>query len=189
MTIPRFVQKPDIVARLNEALRELYTHDRHLLEVDANERAITHRLAVYLEKLFPDWDVDCEYNRIGFDDSSKRLKDVRGVLRGEMARQRTARRSGGAKKQRLIADTEGRTVYPDIVVHIRGQKHNLLAIELKKSSNRIDDQVDKAKLGLYLNSDELGYRFGCFVRLPVGEGAQPLQLDASQVLGEAPPLP
>jgi hypothetical protein len=49
------------------ALDELLGNDRSLLEADANERAITHRLGVYLAVLFPSWDVDCEYNRDGHE--------------------------------------------------------------------------------------------------------------------------
>ena len=32
------------------------------LNNDASERSIVHRLAMYLQKLFPDYHVDCEYN-------------------------------------------------------------------------------------------------------------------------------
>ncbi len=37
-------------------------HDRYLLEKGANERAITHRLGLYYQHIFPDWDVDCEFD-------------------------------------------------------------------------------------------------------------------------------
>ncbi len=45
-------------------LQRLVEHDRDLLLLDANERTITGRLGVYLQELFPEWNVDCEYNRI-----------------------------------------------------------------------------------------------------------------------------
>ena len=35
--------------------------------MDANERSLTHKLAEYLQCEFPDWHVDCEYNRHGLD--------------------------------------------------------------------------------------------------------------------------
>src|SRR5216683_1952592 len=47
------------------ALHEFYARETHLLEKDLGERTLTHRLAVHLEKQFPGWDVDCDYNRLG----------------------------------------------------------------------------------------------------------------------------
>ncbi len=53
----------EVKSRLISALFALWEKDRHLLKYDASERSITHRLAVHLEGLFPEYDVDCEYNR------------------------------------------------------------------------------------------------------------------------------
>jgi len=47
------------------ALQEFYVRETHLLEKDLGERALTHRLAVHVEKQFPGWEVDCDYNRLG----------------------------------------------------------------------------------------------------------------------------
>ena len=47
------------------ALSEFYAHEAFLLERDLGERALTHRLAVHLEKQFSGWNVDCDYNRLG----------------------------------------------------------------------------------------------------------------------------
>ena len=47
------------------ALQEFYARETFLLEHDLGERALTHRLAVHLEKQFPGWDVDCDYDRLG----------------------------------------------------------------------------------------------------------------------------
>jgi len=48
---------------VSAALATLFERDTHLFAVDANERSITHRLAVHLAPHFPGWDIDCEYNR------------------------------------------------------------------------------------------------------------------------------
>ena len=48
--------------RLETALKKLYVRDSYLLEHLAHERSITHKLGEYLQQLFPDYDVDCEYN-------------------------------------------------------------------------------------------------------------------------------
>ena len=45
------------------AIGVLFKNDSFLLENSVNERSISHKLVIYLEKQFPDWDVDCEYNR------------------------------------------------------------------------------------------------------------------------------
>src|SRR5439155_25490710 len=47
------------------ALQEFYAHETYLFEKDLGERTLTHRLAVHLEKHFPGWNVDCDYNRLG----------------------------------------------------------------------------------------------------------------------------
>ena len=63
--------RDEVRDRLYAAYHALLRHDRALLELDANERSLTHKLAEYLQGEFPDWDVDCEYNRDG--DTPKRL--------------------------------------------------------------------------------------------------------------------
>jgi hypothetical protein len=45
--------------------------DLGLIQDRANERSVTHRVAVYLEERFPDWNVDCEYNRQGLHGNPK----------------------------------------------------------------------------------------------------------------------
>lgn len=96
---------------LNRAISKVLACDSELLERDASEWSIAHRLAVYLEQELPGWHVDCEYNRQGQDrDSVKR-------------------------------DPNGGPVRPDIVIHHRGgveQEHNLLVIEIKKKESDSD---------------------------------------------------
>lgn len=41
----------------------LLSRDSYLLVQDIHERTITHKLAEYYQQLFPDWNVDCEYNK------------------------------------------------------------------------------------------------------------------------------
>ena len=58
---------------LKEALDQLLRADAELLNNDVNERSISHRLACYLEPLFPGWNVDCEYNRKHDDPGDQNL--------------------------------------------------------------------------------------------------------------------
>lgn len=105
------------------ALREFYAHEAFLLEKDLGERTLTHRLAVYVEKQFPGWQVDCNYDRLG---------------------ERTLRLPHGS-----IVSTDdhlSKSIYPDVVVHQREIPNNLLAIEVRKDSNHQPLEHDRHKL-------------------------------------------
>lgn len=142
----------DVRERIHEAVRRLVAEEPELFAIDVNERSLTHRLAVYVESLFPEWDVDCEYNRNDAD--PKRIGDLR----------RRIEESGA--DQSFAEDTLGRTVYPDIIVHRRRSKNNLLAVEVKKDTNRsVKDDIDFDKLQAYLADPELQYKHACFIRL------------------------
>lgn len=139
---------------VNVAIAELLKNDRKLLELDVNERSITHKFAEYLKTEFPDWDVDCEYNRDGHDTKKVCI----------------------ASKQVSSDDSEGTTVYPDIIVHKRGMGNNLLVIEAKKDTNCSDaDKFDKEKLGAYKR--ELKYKFALFTKFFTGKNQKDPKLE------------
>ena len=78
---------------------------------------------MHLEKQFPGWEVDCDYDRLG---------------------ERTLRLPHGT-----IVSTDdqlGKSVYPDIVVHQREIPNNLLAIEVRKACNHQPPEHDRHKL-------------------------------------------
>src|SRR3990172_335038 len=58
-----------------KSVNYLFKNDLFLLKNDASERSITHKLAEYLQKEFPEWHVDCEYNR-DLDDVKRRTNDT-----------------------------------------------------------------------------------------------------------------
>ncbi len=130
--------------KLREAIGRLCERDRFLLENDVNERSISHKLAEHLQEQFPDWHVDCEYNR-NYD---------------------LVKRLNIDPPDPPIGDTQGKTVYPDIVVHHRNTDANLLVIEIKKSTNAGGRRFDIEKLRLF--TTELGYTYGAFVELAAG---------------------
>jgi len=71
------ISKPDfykVRAKIETALRLLYKNDDFLMTNDTNERAITHKFAEYIQWLFHEWNVDCEYNRRGVNNQ----KDISG---------------------------------------------------------------------------------------------------------------
>jgi hypothetical protein len=140
----------DVRERVRRAFLQVIKNDAHLLTVDANERSITHRLGIYLQEVFPDYHVDCEYNRNGPED--KRLSKF--------------------EKPSSTNDRDGRTVFPDIIIHLRGTDQNMVVIEAKKSSNKQtcaggDCTCDRCKLQTY--QSELGYEFAFFVEFPVND--------------------
>src|SRR4051794_23576172 len=57
------VTQDEITQILQDCLDELFEKDLWLLQNDVSERAITHKLAEYLQFRFPKMYVDCEYNR------------------------------------------------------------------------------------------------------------------------------
>ena len=142
---------------LELALHRLYESDADLIALDVNERSLTHRLAMHLTALFPAWDVDCEYNRDGAE--PKRIDDVEDRLREHEDGEDSSR------------DTRGRTVYPDIIVHRRRTHENLLVVEVKKSSSRIPDGLDRLKVDALCVMEQYRYRYGFLIRLAVGDGA------------------
>jgi hypothetical protein len=144
--ISNMVHTPEEIERkVDSALSMFMEKDRFLLEKDVHERSITHKLAIYFQKEFTDWDVDCEYNRDGHQ--TKRLN----------VDSRTMRVAPN--------DTDAVTVFPDIIVHHRGkggEDNNLLVIEVKKTTNPHPDSFDRHKLQVF--KDELGYTYALFLQ-------------------------
>jgi hypothetical protein len=136
----------EMQAELNKviaALGEFCAREIHLFEKDLGERALTHRLAVHLEKQFPGWEVDCEYNRLG---------------------ERTLR----LPKATIVStdDGNGKSIYPDIVVHQREIPNNLLAIEVRKTSNHQPLEHDQHKLRALTDPHVwFAYRIGVLLTL------------------------
>lgn len=148
---------PEVAQEIvRKAFISVCENDEYLLRTEANERSVTHRFAVYIEREIAfqlkdmNYHVDCEYNRS--DKNPKRLRDF--------------------KRTNNCDDTEGATVYPDIVVHERGTQKNIIVIEAKLSRAGLycDDDPsfirDRCKLKAY--RDELGYKYAFFVIFPIG---------------------
>ena len=126
------MERSDLEGRVLEALNMLYARDASLLENDAAEWSIAHRLAVYLEQQLPGWNVDCEYNRQGPD-------------------QETKKRTAGTLVRPDI-----------IVHHRRRieREHNLLAIELKKAASASDSGKAREYTAPPDNERTFQYQYG-----------------------------
>lgn len=134
-----------------QAIDALYANDIFLLENDVNERAITHKLAEYLQDAFENWHVDLEYNKY-YHDSKVLQENIRPH----------PDRTAGAD------DSDSDTVYPDIIVHGRGTGFNLLVMEVRKSTSTRPKDFDMEKLRQYKN--ELHCKHAFLLVLRCGEG-------------------
>ena len=56
-------ERDQIEEKLKLAFNQFLTNDVYLLKQDTDERNLTFRLSMYLQQVFNDWNVDCEYNR------------------------------------------------------------------------------------------------------------------------------
>ena len=128
---------------LAKALNCLFMGDKKLFEINVNERSITHRFALYLQDLYQDWNVDCEYNRDGHSPKELELKELEPNNK----------------------DTDAQTVFPDIIIHKRGSDENYLVIEAKKTSRSVSRNTDIKKLKAFRN--QLGYKYALFIEFSV----------------------
>ena len=146
---PNCVKPEEIKQKIIKAIVNFFRFDDILLALDASERSVTHKLAEHLQREFSTWNVDCEYNRLGYD--PKRLSLSFGSIEP--------------------SETEAKTVFPDIVIHHRNKDENILVIELKKSPVR-DTRNDESKLCAFTNQrGEYHYLLGLF--LVIGEDGYP----------------
>jgi len=138
---------------LKNTLKKLREVDFQLLEINVNEKTISHKLAEHLQREICDFSVDCEYNRhqglvkkldISYDDID-------------------------------IEDIDAKTIYPDIVIHKRNTDDgNLLVIEIKKSSNSQSHDFDISKIKA-LTHEPYNYKFGLFLEINVSGGSDCLK--------------
>lgn len=129
-----FLLEENIKEIVERACREVEKNDAFLFMADVSEWAVAHRLAVYLEKYFPEYDVDCEYNRMADSDGTYSMHSPKRVH--------------GTKKSR-----------PDIIVHRRGPDSidNLLVIELKKGA--AEDSNDSVFLKAIQTDQNFNYNY------------------------------
>jgi hypothetical protein len=105
-------------------------------------------LAEKLQNYFPDYKVDCEYNRHG--DETKRLQYPfrRVILQPD--------------------DLDAKTVYPDIIIHQRGHDNdNLVVIEVKTNRSHENTSKDEEKLKAFTRP-EYNYRIGLSLVFDLG---------------------
>ncbi len=152
-------------ALIEAALRRFIKEDKHLSELDVNERSQTHKLAEYIQNLIPEYNVDCEYNKnLRMDKKLNFEKIVDAIkvfvnnpqqsptdselnlapLRLELDNQSKVYDENGFDEPTFLQFTSEfeknkkyiKHVYPDIIAHLRGTNTNKIVIEAKKESNK-----------------------------------------------------
>ena len=101
-----------IYENINRSIEKLMENDRELID-NKMEWATAHRLAVYLEYHYPEWNIDCEYIKMGINFSTKHNSDNQ------------------YRRPDIIIHHRGRTE----------KEHNLLVIEIKMEGGNEDDEA------------------------------------------------
>ena len=140
------METSEIRQKFDDALRSFYADEELLIKYKVSERALTHKLAEHLQKLFSNYNVDCEYNRVGNSDR-KRLDLLMG------------------NDPNCPGDCDQCTnnrcvIFPDIIVHHRGTDDNLLVIEAKTVWGKRSQERDFTKLEKLTASKEYHYQLG-----------------------------
>ena len=141
----------------------LETSDSWLLKNNLSEQSISHRIALHLDPLFVDHNVDCEYNG---DIDRQNNKKVISILKTEL-------QSFGLLRDKEATDLEkeftSRAVFPDIIIHERGSNNeNLCVIEVKKNTSSVNYEYDYIKLRSYTSKrydNNLVYQLGIFIEV------------------------
>lgn len=156
------MNKIDIIKKVELAIYILFTNDFWLLQNDLSEKSITHKLAEYLQHLFLNYNVDCEYN--GNIERGKNGRKRINVLKQELFKKGLLKEK---ENNEIDSDYTDRQVFPDIIIHERGtNKNNLCIVEVKKSTSRVPFDYDEIKLQAYTTDyygNDLKYKIGLFI--------------------------
>lgn len=153
----------EIREKLHIAVNQLSKNDLWLLNNNLNERTIAHKLAEYLQQIFPEYHVDCEYNRDVEQNSGLRKVNI------------LKERYEAIKNEVVDGASIDVSVFPDIIIHKRGTNNfDMLIIELKKSKNTSNEarEFDIEKLHSFTDQSErntLKYNYGVFLILETRE--------------------
>ena len=152
----------EIVQLVKIALENLLdSSDNWLLKNDLSEQSISHRIAIHLDPLFQNFNVDCEYN--GDIDRANNRKAI-SILKDELQQFGLLRDKEASDLEKEITN---RAVFPDIIIHKRGtNEHNLCILEIKKSTSTVAYNYDFIKLRSYTSNhydNNLIYQLGIFV--------------------------
>jgi len=135
-----------ITNKIKQCLEKLYQNDSILFERNKGkglcERCIVFRFALYLQEVFPDDIVDCDFNS--------------ALVNGQDIRGKPIRNSNGkTSTDRFV----------DIIVHKRTAEANtdFICFEIKKWNNYDKKATAKDKNNLSILTSEYGYQYGFYL--------------------------
>ena len=151
---------PVIVEKIKTGTSEFIQDQHELMERNLGEPLLSGKLFGYFEPLFPEFNVDPEYNgdidkpndRKALDIARNRIEDV--------------------KKE--VNDKNKYYLKPDIIIHIRGtNKNNLAVIEVKKDNsdpNKVRyDEIKLEHLTINYLGNHYNYKIGVLIILGTGK--------------------
>jgi hypothetical protein len=144
-------RQENIFKKFLAALEAFYKKESLLVEYKVAERALTHKLAEHIQREFPEYDVDCEYNKVGEGDPKRLgwfMYETQGVRSHPCHRD-----CDRCRRNKCV-------IFPDIIVHHRGKSENLLVVEAKTAWSERSRKKDFKKLQELVNSEEYQYSLG-----------------------------
>jgi len=187
MSIEKEIELTKLKKIVRQALSMLFFNDEHLLKYDVCEISIAHKLALYLGNFIKNYDIDIEYNRDFYDEDPKAVIGYFPKIEQLVARQAPQKYQDLADilfldeelknkvKQEKMKEyyeieivkciEEKKNIRPDIIIHERGVKNNLLAIEIKKGTNSEDAFYDIIKLYYLRNQNQYQYKHAAFIQI------------------------
>lgn len=129
----------NVVSLLDKSISKLVKKDKHLIQTNAGELTINHRLAIYLENNLPSkyktFNVDCEY-----------FRDITNANTTNINRK----------------ENNNKKPVPDIIIHKRGYNFptNYIYLEAKREKST---KEDISKIQSFIK-DKYCYKFGVYIR-------------------------
>lgn len=184
----RLYSDDELLDLLRLAIRRTWQEEGSLIERRAGERAVTHRVGLHLQALFPTHHVDCEYNR---NMNGSKLVDVDVQYLTTQERRKYFRRARPNGPARPVQQAFARIKpAPDVIVHRRlSNQHNLLIAEFKfDDDNRAQEgqRYDVGKLMAFTRPDPYNYQLGVFVELQRRRrDAAMIKIQGGEIIGNA----
>jgi hypothetical protein len=137
----------EIKNKIKQCLEKLYQNDSLLFVENNNkglcERCIVFRFALYLQKKFPNYFIDCDFN--------------------------SAIANGRNITCKPITNPDGTTTgrFIDIIIHKRTSVrfNDFICFEIKKWNNKSRESTEKDKNNLKGLTSEYGYKYGFYLIL------------------------
>ena len=128
---------------VKDSLKKFYENDKILIEKGVCERSCVFRIGIYLNEIIS---VDNELKEINVDSEYNRnCNDIKKIL---------------------MENNDGNRIFPDLLIHERGNHNqNLVVIEFKKENNSNNDNDIKKLIEFTNLQGSYKYELGLFIKL------------------------